>query len=872
MGKNSKKKQQSYSREIPVESSTQEKCGTESGSQRYSIKNSEQELDVYLQLEYDSTMRWGGVLCPRFMDFAEIFPDETAPYRDGTFAENPEEGILLSLKNSLESAVANASPGSKAWILRERGIRRFNCHFYHIVSHCYDKQCVDAPNTINYFKELASEQENARYESLCQKRVDKDFYLPDFPNTNLAVHFVQKFRSNDGLVRAIEINMENLEKVEVKIDADNGVEVTGAVISFNNGVKWKNLSSPERRDENGNSYYFSFGISLAEFMEIPEKFKIEVKTTGGNKDYNYPCGNPEDEIIKFCGNRNLSGREQLKKCVLFMDMGSTRVKYVLVPQNGNELDLRNLIPKVVKTELCISSTADDTRKLNILKGMDSFVEEKKISTHRIKGEIAANNGALMAEFFIAAVKKISDYLWEWEQNKTILTEIYWSFPQTSAGQNDIFSKVEKEVSNAVKSYVYSPGDGPCFFLNPEHIALKNAFTNMINEILVPMFNDCVKALKERENAAEKEYQDVKNARSWGKNLLHLISFGGFDQAKRIRNEKVAGIADYRRSGNYRQMEILRSELHANPQGMRNFLLLDGGGYSLDAYCEIDGKENHSLCRSFECGGEALFDKYCKECYEVLDRGKIDAGLENEIRKDLAFPHQIRCDKDRKIEKIRNCIDSLYDKPYTFYDRDSGPTNKIKILALTGQVMMNKLLQEKFLTRAQQNDGYCCWRAAGITTAIVFELLASVPGDIQKEKEYKSKIDDLKALVERDGKIVSDFDLLAGMLCIAKGRDRSSAPSPKPQAPSRRTAGRQDGRTAENPPQVTIFKYPSCCCTSKKIDRIILTPKERAKIGLKYEDGTIWRKLNGYCVCYDPEENICSLRNQGLDEVPAMCRQ
>lgn len=793
----SKKKKQKGRQQISIERSKPVSWGIESGCERFSTRNSEQEIDVYLQLEYDSTMTWNGVYCPRFADFTEIFPAETAPYCDGRPAENPTEDILLHLQERFEYAVGNASPNTKAWILRERGIAHFKCHFYHIVSYCHVQKDNGHPRTIDFFNKLTSQKEQAQYKSLCEKGSNRDFYLSDFPETNLTVHFVKKFRANDGFVRAITIDLEKLEEVLVTIDAEPSVNVTGASILLNDNVVW----CLSRKKQESNSYYFSYRISLAQFMEIPEKFKIEVKTDNKVRTYDYPSENSKDETVKFTGNRKLSDREQLKKCVLFMDMGSTRTKYVLVPQNGNELDLRNITPEVVITKNCIDSTLPDPHNLHILRGMDSFIEggnskKIKIEPYRIKKEIVKED--LLEEFFSEAVKTISDNL---RKQKIILTGIYWSFPQTSSEQNKVFQRVAQNVSNAVKSHVCSPRGEQCFFINPEHIALKNAFTHMIHKILIPIFEDYNKALENRCKNAKIEYEYAKATRSLLDKIYSIASDPKYDSWQSAK----ADVKKAQKQESYQKMQILYDEVLVNPQELRNFLLLDGGGYSLDAYCEINGQEVIDLSRSFECGGEQLFDEYLKVQYKDIDREKILSGKdrirENEIKQELFFPDKIRYNETEKITKIKECVDRIFEYPYTLYDNISGREDKIKIVALTGQVMGNLLLKKKFVERTYKKGIFFSknYRAVLLTTPIFFELFYSVPEAFQRK--YEKEIDDLKTLVDRGGDIVSDFDLLTGMLYIAKGKKQHTSlqsHSPKP---------------------------PSKCCTDVSIT-VVLTEKEK----------------------------------------------
>lgn len=287
----------------------------------------------------------------------------------------------------------------------------------------------------------------------------------------------------------------------------------------------------------------------------------------------------DNEITKTLDNLSWDddkSRRMARQVVLFMDMGSTNTKYIVYDQERKNFSKYGPIPT---EDICREFAVNYNKQTLAGMGPDNF-----------------------AAWLTNAVKCIDK---NFIQKGWAITQIYWAFPRfQETVHSDFYDSISQQVSNRIKA-IKIPGG---LKLIPEDLALQGMFEDVLKKLSLLGEGEHKKVVSEnqrRKDEHDRKVQEYKN--KWF--LARWFSHNP-------ENDSITkvGLKDY-----YKQCLELGCQ-----DGLKNFILLDAGGFTLDVYAKMD--DQIVLAQSFKAGGNQI-------TVQLLDKMRSVPNYENSIISD-----------------------------------------------------------------------------------------------------------------------------------------------------------------------------------------------------------------------------------------------
>jgi len=331
---------------------------------------------------------------------------------------------------------------------------------------------------------------------------------------------------------------------------------------------------------------------------------------------------------------------------LFMDMGSTYTKYIVAQSNmnGDILKMRRCIGPKPTSTYCESISVDFNKKERVAAGTEAF-----------------------GQWLVQSLRKISQ---EHHKRGEIIHSVIWSFPDIDGTlDQDFYLKASNIVNSHTNAFIYDK-----FMLIPEHESLKSMFDHILKTLAKVGRNE-IDLIKQKNTVNRNKYNNSLhryreyNNKWW---LTKLFIEKVYDPGKL----KQITIPEYYRK--YLKMGCV--------DGLKNFIILDAGGYSLDVYGEI-GTE--FIKKSFETGGQQL----TQQLEEVMLSENNDNDAEQEkirsCQHGACREYSENC-KKWTIEIYQPCIDKIYK---FISDNLKKSSAEGVSMVLTGQAFKNIYLHD-----------------------------------------------------------------------------------------------------------------------------------------------------------------------------------
>lgn len=700
-------------------------------------------IDLYIVLNHDKEYTWGGVYCPRFSNIEKYFAEELASVQSGEFIcidnINDNKKGIIDLVCLIERRINERVNQNEDF--RELGIK-FNCQILHNVRYKKDGTQKEFAN-----KELS--------EAICSELKGVIFLQEVEAWSNAGDKYFSQitmdFKSEDG--SEIIFHPRGSRQIEtVELQAQN------------------NIYSFEKSSDYSAIYKIKKAISLDSYQRIFQNgWELIVKIRGIENKVIYKS---DSKPVKVQWDERFAvGGRHAKNHILFLDMGSTRTKFMLVPvTETGQMDAGKIkkwvMPTFDRDEMATRSF------LSYMFELQQFLKDKKIPEQEIKSHLV-RNGELMEDFFVTAVKSFAKSSIAIDE-KVVLTDVWWSFPLIGANTGLWGFDIEKNISDKIKYWV-NTSKNHCFHLVPEHIALKNMFIPIVKNVLPALFrviNDSISsqitdAESKAENKKEKlEEHNFANIFAWLRNRKRRNVNQRIDDDLNQRKEE---IRKQRENEFYITLGNLCNLFSNNV--IKDFILLDGGGYTMDSYCEIDGRLYGLLSSSFECGGETLilnFWNRLKDEKLITEQTSLHS-----IRVSIMEDHM----SSRSKEIWRQTVNNVYEAVLNLYN--NSKMSKIKLVVFSGQVTKNSEVRECFqnikeninkdcfivLNSHLVSEGWIAREREYVSSSIIWELF-----DFAEAGKFSVRDDDIRKhitlfrkVVERNDIATSDYDILGGML-------------------------------------------------------------------------------------------------------------
>ena len=305
----------------------------------------------------------------------------------------------------------------------------------------------------------------------------------------------------------------------------------------------------------------------------------------------------DNEITKTLDNLSLDddkSRRMARQVVLFMDMGSTNTKYIVYDQERKTSSKYGPFQTV---DICREFAVNYNKQTLAGMGPDNF-----------------------AAWLTNAVKCIDK---NFIQKGWAITQIYWAFPRfQETVHSDFYDSISQQVSNRIKAIKISGG----LKLIPEDLALQGMFEGVLQKLSLLGDGEHKKIADENQRRQQEHDRKVREY----KNKWFLARW--FSHNPENDSIPKVGLKDY-----YKQCLELGCQ-----DGLKNFILLDAGGFTLDVYAKMN--DQIVLAQSFKAGGNQI-------TAQLLDKMRSVPNYENSIISDA---------EQQKI-KIANGQNSIFSK-------------------------------------------------------------------------------------------------------------------------------------------------------------------------------------------------------------------
>lgn len=478
-------------------------------------------------------------------------------------------------------------------------------------------------------------------------------------------------------------------------------------------------------------------ISLGKYQKLKmfslgrEPAKVRIKNSSGGTVISrlYDCKTPKDnKVVQVDFDR--SWFEDGNEYVLFMDMGSTRTKYITMPICDDRFD----VAAFSKTDKHLKKTVDFFReKCNEVSLTDLLPEDfpakatKEVDLGQFKPWMRKHEDEY-ARFLIKAIH----WLAEREDGRRIFSKVYWSFPMVGTADGDrerFFNTVQENVNQEVRDCIL---DDNAFELVAEHEALRNMYEGFTQAVAM--------LVKEKQDKIDETIKARPNLlKSWWDGFLMNPRTRIMREAYNLQRIKLENERDREFTKDAKKIYNLFKEKGKNATA--DWLLMDAGGFSMDMYCTKNGNPEPDLCGSFVAGGIALRNKF-HECY-----ARIVEGRDSDWDQDFERKYDMWCVdgfNGRKKEAMHTALETVYGSIKNMLD-----WRNVSLVVLSGGVTANKQFYEIVLTRGV------------VVSAYTLSVIVSTYQDACQDK--KPWMAFFEKLVSTDNGVGSEYDIVGGMI-------------------------------------------------------------------------------------------------------------
>jgi hypothetical protein len=283
---------------------------------------------------------------------------------------------------------------------------------------------------------------------------------------------------------------------------------------------------------------------------------------------------------------------------LYVDMGSTYTKVfkVSIPHDQNSpVDRGSGLTNWAKS---IAVITDGNKSGDLVEAWGPMPTEEFVFQWKLTGyskrELVGGDSETLAYKIAEAVRSLTV---SFAQNRRPVASVAWSFPEMDSIDVDKVSGLLEKLTNA---FVLDRA-----FLVREHEALRQRFKNVLS-IMARVARDRKQAQmtamalnREQEQARRKAHEEFQRRKEEYDNLWFFEKW--FTQKPNRPNESLYRTEPLPTLEEWHQQFL---DMSIDPD-LKDVLILDAGGFSLDTYCKIG---NNAFGRSFEAGGMQLTDE------------------------------------------------------------------------------------------------------------------------------------------------------------------------------------------------------------------------------------------------------------------------
>lgn len=717
----------------------------------YSFEDANQVV-VFLRVIHRTHLTWGGLFCPRFSDLEQCLGSLSVPYAMETRIANEKEiaAHYQQLKVALDEFCSTHSD------LNDLGIQ-FKLLLWHEYEYKLDGETITfsdgATSTLSAIPDVTMRSHLMN----CQ---NYHFYNPS-SSTVCYYTYTEAFHDEgDGLFSSILLQLnQGSNSTIIANPKKRNLKILG--FSLKIGDKDKAIFT-QVNEEDPYRFQTDAPIALDTLLTLSDSGWYLKVNLADCPDKDCPRYSINDPIkVLHCNKIDASSSTLANQYILFIDVGSTRVKFVEAQVEKNKI---SVTPKhlLKSKKVMMTNTFLEEYKLK------KILTEENISIEQLKHALITDK-ALFETFFISLTREYSARL---QKEGRLLHSVYCCFPTVNRERDESFLKKRSEVIDCEIGPFVCASKERRFILIAEHLALRNMFKPLLTKLIGPVVEEVSKKCATLRAEAEAQLDDAKRAdqRSFlgkvGECAVEFLEKKSWkwntDEVKQKKQlfkdvkERTDAISD---SDAYEFIDEL-NKVGSALEKFKNTLLLDGGGYSLDAYCvDSKGERFLPLTGSFKCGGEALVNRYYEELKKTRDVkiGIVRTNIFNDNLTNLAL--------------FKEKLNEVYHEPIDCIKDDAFPLGykkgcKNSILILSGQVFKNQHLADLF--KEANNFGVV------LSTQRLYEALAfffeengGAPIGWKPSKDLCKQWNIFKAIALTQGESKqypsTDYDLVGGML-------------------------------------------------------------------------------------------------------------
>ena len=771
---------------------------------QYKISYAPLVIPIYVRLiHWQNAKTWDGVECPRFSNIQESFQAEFYDYREGQFFTEEARAFIKSKK--LDGLINQKL--SKLNFRFHRGMI-FECRILNIIPYLKkNKEIIFSDKNKDFLHEL----ETKRYTRLPSSVSDPNFATEvtcdivspsgcekiKFEKVNsLEIAKDQHFLT---IVLDLDYGRENLSTLNNSQQSSDTSKAFSLLLNAKRELRIKKiflnvgkkiLLSEKKIDiQAGINTNISIDKSMIPLADYQLFGTLNTKLSvcfifADNTEYTVELQNNTGALSYRIENSWVANADN--RYGLFVDMGSTFTKYVFLPlDNSGQVDMAQFSHK----DKHYMSTKRFLQKFNISLPTNC-------SLKNIKSEMMRNSETF-ADFLLAAIGSIAqspELIVKKDETGTtrkLIEFVSWSFPQCEQ-KNTFFDEVSEKVRGRISEWVVCKEPEFAFDLVPEHEALKEMFVGCLeamSELVSIGYKNLCASLSDKDRQAD---DDIRKSLVNPTDIV-LTSFGNFikfrltknsrDKAKQNKADKIN--EEKRRIINARnedEKKKLREKFYNDFKCLLQFalvaqkrfdrlLLLDAGGYTVDAFCRIPEPEHKlwlpTLNQSHAFPGEKLRSMLVKYA-----RDEINFPIDDE----LAYRWLQEYGESDDIQ-IKGAVDNVFVRLYnSLVDHVERGSGELDVLVLSGGVSQN----QAFVNLFKDIRSYIDWdiselfpelnfkiekKICIISSETIYEILES----LQSNLKYPSWVSFFENLVitsnngEKGTSACSFYDIVGGMM-------------------------------------------------------------------------------------------------------------
>lgn len=639
----------------------------------YSFEDANQVV-VFLRVIHREHLTWGGLFCPRFSDLEQCLGSLSVSYAMETRIANEKEipAHKQKLKVALDEFCSTHSD------LNDLGIQ-FKLLLWHEYEYKLDGETITfsdgATSTLSAIPDVTMRSHLMN----CQ---NYHFYNPS-SSTVCYYTYTEAFHDEgDDLFSSILLQLnQGSNSTIIANPKKRNLKILG--FSLKIGDKDKAIFT-QVNEEDPYRFQTDAPIALDTLLTLSDSgwdLKVNLEDCP-DKDCPRYSMDDEEKVLHCNPQIDAISSASANPYILFIDVGSTRVKFVEAQVEENK------ISKLKSKKVMMTNTFLEEYKLK------KILTEENISIEQLKHALITDK-ALFETFFISLTREYSARL---QKEGRLLHSVYCCFPTVNREEDESFLEQRSEaIDRDIGPFVCAP-KGKRFILTAEHLALRNMFKPLLTKLVGPMVKEISEKCATLRAEAEAQLDDAKRAdqRSFlgkvGECAVEFLEKKSWkwntDEVKQKTQQldDVKGNVYHVRYSDAYKFIYKLNEVGSALADFKNTLLLDGGGYSLDAYCVgSDGARFSPLTRSFKCGGEELVKCY----YEQLNQAQNYIDL-NIVRTNIFN------DNLTNLALFKEKLNEIYREPIDCIKGDNFPLGYTdSILILSGQVFKNQHLADLF---------------------------------------------------------------------------------------------------------------------------------------------------------------------------------